>query len=83
MTATRIYVVTQKKSGVYQLIRAANQAQAIRHAARKEFIAEVASQDQLVVLVASGVKVEDSSEMLADQVIEHVAGLVEVQDAAH
>ena len=80
MTApTRIYAVTNKETGFEHLIRAANRGEAIRHAARNQFSVEVATQDQLVELVAAGVKVEDSSDMLADQVIEHVAGLVGAQ----
>jgi hypothetical protein len=55
MSDTRIYVVNdgQKK----RLIRAPNQAQAVRHAA-KDFKADVASQDDLCELIGAGVKVE-------------------------
>lgn len=60
MTATRIYAVTNKETGFEHLVRAANQAQAIRHAARNQFAVEVATQDQLVELIAAGVKVEEA-----------------------
>lgn len=57
---TRIYLVKNTENGGDHLVRAHNQAQAVRHVARKQFECEVASQDDLVELVASGVKVEDA-----------------------
>ena len=85
MTApTRIYAVTNRETGFEHLIRATNQAQAVRHAARNQFTVDVATQDQLVELVAAGVKVEDSSEMLAEKFDGYVMGrLVEERDAAN
>jgi hypothetical protein len=52
--ATRIYLVTDTKTGEQQLIRAGNQAQAVRRAAQSKFSVTVASQDDLVTLIAAG-----------------------------
>lgn len=59
MTPTRIYK-TLTPTGA-RLVRAANKHQAIASVARDIIKAEVASQDDLVALVAQGVKVEDVS----------------------
>lgn len=45
-----------------RLVRAATQAQAIRHVVRSIYTAVVASQDQIVDLMTTGVKVEDAGE---------------------
>jgi hypothetical protein len=58
MTTTRIYSVTDAESDAKHLVRASTVAQGIAHVS-KRFTAEVATQDQLVSLVADGVKVED------------------------
>ncbi len=55
---TRIYLVTDTETTKHRLIRAHNQAQAIRHAAQTRYDVEVASQDALVTLLTSGVPVE-------------------------
>lgn len=55
---TRIYLVTDIETNKHRLIRAANQAQAIRHAAQTRFDIEVAGQDDLVSLLTHGVPVE-------------------------
>lgn len=52
--ATRIYLVTDTKTDEQQLIRAGNQAQAVRRAAQSKFSVTVASQDDLVTLIAAG-----------------------------
>lgn len=57
---TRIYIVTNGTADP-RLVRAANQAQALRHIV-KPYKAEVASQDDLVALVTAGAKVEDASQ---------------------
>jgi len=57
--STRIYKVTNK-AGITQGIRAATQAQAIRHAARGEYKAAVASQDDIVSMMSAGVKIEEA-----------------------
>ena len=56
--STRIYVVTDVETNRHRLIRAGNQAQAIRHAAQTRFDIEVANQDDLVNLLTSGVPIE-------------------------
>lgn len=52
----RIYSVTDGQSA--RLMRATNRAQALAHVARTTFACGVASQDELVDLIASGVEVE-------------------------
>lgn len=56
--STRIYLVTDVETNKHRLIRAGNQAQAIRHAAQTRFDIEVAGQDDLVSLLTSGIAVE-------------------------
>ena len=55
---TRIYLVTDTETKRHRLIRAGNQAQAIRHAAQTRFEIEVAGQDALVNLLTHGIPVE-------------------------
>ena len=59
MTQTRIYK-TMTPTGA-RLVRAANRAQAVATVARDIIKAEVATQDDLVALLAQGVKVEESN----------------------
>lgn len=59
MTQTRIYK-TMTPTGA-RLVRAANRAQAIATVPRDIIKADVATQDDLVTLVAQGVKVEEPS----------------------
>ena len=54
---TRIYLVTDNETKRHRLIRAGNQAQAIRHAAQTRFEIEVAGQDALVNLLTHGIPV--------------------------
>lgn len=56
--STRIYVVTDIENNRHRLIRAGNQAQAIRYAAATRFDIEVAKQDDLVGLLTNGVPIE-------------------------
>jgi len=56
--STRIYVVTDTETNKHRLIRAANQAQAIKYAASTRFDIEVAGQDDLVSLLTNGIPVE-------------------------
>ncbi len=56
--STRIYLVTDVETNKHRLIRAGNQAQAIRHAAQTRFDIEVAGQDDLVSLLQAGIPVE-------------------------
>lgn len=60
--STRIYLVTDQESKAKRLIRAASQAQAIRHAVASRFGAEVASQNDLVQLLAAGQAVESATQ---------------------
>lgn len=55
---TRIYFITDGTRN--RLIRAANQAQAMSHAARTLFRVRVASQDDLVASLSAGARVEDT-----------------------
>ena len=56
--STRIYVVTDTETNKHRLIRASNQAQAIKYAASTRFDIEVAGQDDLVSLLTHGIPVE-------------------------
>jgi hypothetical protein len=58
MSTTRIYLVTDTETNKHRMIRAGNQAQAIRHAAQTRFDIKVASQDDLVNLLSHGIPVE-------------------------
>lgn len=64
-TPTRIYVVTDTLDNDKYLVRAASAAQAIRHCAN-HYRADVASQDDLVKLVADGVDVETAGQTEAE-----------------
>lgn len=59
MSNNRIYLVRAKTTHC-TLVRAANQAQAVRHVARAEFTATVATQEELVSLLPDH-PVEDAS----------------------
>ena len=56
---SRIYIVTDK-AGQKRLVRATNVAQARNHVARDTLSCEVASQDDLVVVISAGGKVEST-----------------------
>lgn len=62
---TRIYAVALKFSppdALVRLVRASNPAQALRHVARDTLIVKIASQDELVMNIAAGVKVETAGD---------------------
>jgi len=63
MSNTRIYAVTPKVSEAPQvrLVEASNQAQAMRHVAKDTMNVTVASQQDLVKALGSGVKVETAA----------------------
>lgn len=65
-TPTRIYSVTDRDTAIVHLVRATSQAQAIRHVASARYTAAVASQDELVTLVAGGHAVDDATETQTD-----------------
>jgi hypothetical protein len=56
--STRIYLVKDIERNRHRLVRAANQAQAMRHVAQACFDVEVASQDDLVSLLTAGHAIE-------------------------
>lgn len=62
MSAARIYAVEEDNvGGVTRLVKATNQAQALRHVARDRFDVRVASALEVADLMASGVKVQDAT----------------------
>ena len=67
-TATRIYIVTGPTGT--RLIKASAPSQAITHVARSVFDARVASQDDLVEALSSGVKVEAYGETAQTEIAE-------------
>ena len=60
-TATRIYFVTST-DGAIRLVKATVASQAITHAAKSAFTVRVASQDDLVLALSNGIKVENYGE---------------------
>ncbi|HSG20832.1 MAG TPA: hypothetical protein VLA31_08695 [Burkholderiaceae bacterium] len=77
--STRIYVVTDTETNKHRLIRAANQAQAIKYAASTRFDIEVAGQDDLVSLLTNGIPVElatgqATADMFEETVITNAGG---------
>lgn len=56
--ARRIYIVKNTTTGASRLIRAAVVSQAIAHAAKQEFEAHVATQDELVDSLNAGIAIE-------------------------
>jgi hypothetical protein len=62
----RIYKVEGPLPESVRLVRAANRNQAIRHAVKNDYRADVATQDELVELLVSGIAVEDVSNESAD-----------------
>jgi hypothetical protein len=61
MATTRIYLVTTA-AGTARLVKAAVPSQAITHVAKQIFSARIASQDDLVEALSSGIKVETYGE---------------------
>ena len=57
--AQRIYIVKNNTTGLTRLIRASVVSQAIAHAAKQEFEAHVATQDELVDGLNAGIKIEN------------------------
>ena len=71
--STRIYVVTDTETNKHRLIRAANQAQAIKYAASTRFDIEVAGQDDLVSLLTHGIPVELATGQATIDIFEEAA----------
>jgi len=65
--ATRIYVVGDKQGATQRLVRAGNQAQALRHVAKDRFEVKVADQNTLVFLMENGAKVETAETETVEQ----------------
>jgi hypothetical protein len=59
MNKTRIYCVSDGNTD--RLVRATSRSQAIGHVARSTYKSRVATQDDIVVAIESGQKVEDAS----------------------
>jgi hypothetical protein len=70
--STRIYVVTDTETNKHRLIRAGNQAQAIKYAAQTRFDIEVAGQDDLVNLLTNGVPIELATSQATADIFEDV-----------
>jgi hypothetical protein len=56
----RIYTVHNVVTNVTALVRAANRAQAVAHVAKSTLVGNVASQEDIVVLLQAGVEVQQS-----------------------
>ncbi|MFM2345380.1 MAG: hypothetical protein RL654_133 [Pseudomonadota bacterium] len=61
VTPRRVYVVRDNTNGKTRLVRAINVAAALRHVVRIAYAVDVATQDDLIELLTSGVAVEDAS----------------------
>ena len=70
---TRIYLVTDTETNKHRLIRASNQAQAIKYAASTRFDIEVAGQDDLVSLLTHGIPVEMATGQATADMFEEAA----------
>jgi hypothetical protein len=62
MATQRIYIVKNNATNKVRLIKASVVSQAIAHAAKQEFEAHVASQDELVDGLNAGIKIENVAE---------------------
>jgi hypothetical protein len=67
-TATRIYIVSTQ-DGTNRLVRATVASQAITHVAKSAFTARVASQDDLVLELRNGTKVEAYNESAQGELV--------------
>lgn len=65
-TPTRIYAVHDAGLDKTHLVRATNPASAVRCVVRRQYTAEVATQERLVSAVSAGVTVLDASETEAE-----------------
>lgn len=61
MSNTRIYAVHDAGLNKTHLVRAKTPAAAVRFVARKQYTAEVATQDMLVSALSAGEQVQDAS----------------------
>lgn len=67
MATQRIYIVKNNITGAVRLIKSTVVSQAIAHAAKQEFTAHVASQDDLVDGLNAGLKIEKVAITAANQ----------------
>ena len=67
-TATRVYIVSTQ-DGTNRLVRATVASQAITHVAKSAFTAKVASQDDLILELRNGTKVETCGETAQGELI--------------
>lgn len=58
---TRIYCVSAGNGEIDRLVRATSRSQAVGHVARRVYKSRVATQDDLVLAVGAGKKVEDAT----------------------
>jgi hypothetical protein len=65
--AQRIYTVKNTTTGSVRLIRASVVSQALAHAAKQDFEAHVATQDELVNGLLDGLKIENAAITSANQ----------------
>lgn len=68
MKAQRIYIVGTGNG--LRLVRAAHRAQALSHAARSVMSVKVATQDDLVMALSEGIKVENAVEAETEELFE-------------
>lgn len=61
-TVTRIYAIHDAGLNKTHLVRATNPASAVRHIARKQYTAEVATQNLLVSAINAGEVVQNAGE---------------------
>lgn len=59
-TVARIYIV-QNKAGGFSMVKAVNQAQALRHVARNTYTISIASALSVAENMQAGMKVEDAT----------------------
>jgi hypothetical protein len=64
---SRPYVVTDKASGTQRLVQASNATQAMRHAAHGTFSVAAATPNDVIALMAAGVKPETAGDEAAPQ----------------
>lgn len=57
-TATRPYIVTDKATGKQRIVQAGTSAQALRHVAADTYTVAIAKANDVIALMASGVKAE-------------------------
>jgi hypothetical protein len=67
MATQRIYIVKNNTTGTVRLIKSTVVSQAVAHAAKSDFEAHVATQDELVDGLNAGIKIEKTAITAANQ----------------